>query len=506
MDEKVLFAILPYLKTSKQVYIRGIRFRASDDLDGLAEDIRSHLRILFSMFFLRDDLRIKEMTYAYLPLDDDREKKRNVLRRLREARILIGYLYSSPHFPFGDPFLQLEHSSLYLVRPSMVSKYIIWPEHGVENTTGTESQVKAIEEHEVPGYEGLLNWSSYFWVVAGNRLYPAVPDFWLNISQDLYCDLGMMSSQDHNWALRNLIWAGECENEELEKRVFTALEWYNRSSASGISEDVALINLAIAFEGLFQLEQGQALAERFKELVITLLGPVPRLDSWIDQFYTARSKIVHEGSWPHLMFYATSREHYKSILKGKDEGLEYRSLTSYGRHIFRVCLNAVLSGAALSERAGLQSLLFHNQERLEAICTCLRRDDLTPEQKLLSVARDVRDLQEFWLESEELTRLETVVATGKLLVQTYLETKPQLPEEVLRLMEAIVQQKGDASEDAELEKFRNLASRLSEWKGGRPGAGTVAPSDPFHIIWLFVDYAASPGFTLRSRYGFGIGT
>jgi len=506
MDDKELFAILPYLKISRPECIRGIRFRASDDLNGLAENIKSHLRTLFSMFFLRDNLRIKRMTYAHLPLDDDAKKTGKILQRLREAHILIGYLYSSPHFPYGDPFLWLEHSSLYLMRPRMVSKYIVWPEYGVEDTGEAKPRAESIQGHQIPGYEGQLNWSSVFTVVEGSKLYPALPDFWFNMSQDLYVDIEMMASPHYNWALRYLIGTRDVENEELENRVFTALEWYNRSSAGNIDESVALVNLAIAFESLFQLEQGKDLAGRFKELVITLLGPVPRLDSWVDQFYTARSKIVHKGSWPHLMFYATSRRQYKGILKGQDKGLEYRSLTAYGRRIFRVCLNIILSGATLSERAGLQSLLFHNQERLEAICASLRRDDLTPEQKLLAVARDVRDLQEFRLESKELTKLKTVAATGKLLVQTYLETNPQLPKEMIRLMKAIAQQRDDARDDTKLEEFRNLAERLSEWKGGRPGVGPVVPTDPFHIIWLFVDYAASPSFTLRGRYEFSIGT
>ena len=61
MGKEVVFALLPYLKTSESLSMRGIRFRSSDDLTDLAPEQQKHLKTLFSMFFLRDDLRITRM-------------------------------------------------------------------------------------------------------------------------------------------------------------------------------------------------------------------------------------------------------------------------------------------------------------------------------------------------------------------------------------------------------------------------------------------------------------
>jgi hypothetical protein len=352
----------------------------------------------------------------------------------------------------------------------------------------------------VPGYEGLLNWRSNLWVVAGSRIYPQVPHFWLNISQDMWQDFEMLEYYQHSWAIRNLIGARAQEPTETETRVFTALEWHNRSSANDISEDVALVYLAIAFESLLKLEEGEQLAQRFKETVLTLLGPVPRLDSWLDQFYKARSKIVHEGSWSHLKFYATDREYFPKILKGQATAIKYRSLTAYGRQIFRLCLNTILSGAMMAEMAGLSSLLVHNQERLERICARLSQTSESPEKRIRSVSNDVLDLHEYWLESNKQIKLETVVGTGKLMIQSYLDIDPQLSEKVRGLMEAVVQQDTTSSIDEKFERFRELSTGIRKWQESKPNEA-IWSDDSFHTVRSFVAYVAMPGFILRSRYG-----
>src|SRR5256884_7463524 len=81
------------------------------------------------------------------------------------------------------------------------------------------------------------------------------------------------------------------------------LEWHNRSTAEEVDERVALLNLAIAFESLLNLESDKVTG-RFRETIMTLLGSSPRLDSWVDQFYNARSAVAHKGKTHHLMFYA----------------------------------------------------------------------------------------------------------------------------------------------------------------------------------------------------------
>ncbi len=495
-ESKEYFAILPYLKTSNPVYIRGIPFRSITDLEGIPVESQQHLKTLGSIFFLTFNQRITQMCYAYLPLNQDQEKNRNLFQRLREAQILIGYLYTSPD-RFGQPFLTHEHSSMYLFHPTLVSKSLIEPQYdGLENLDATTSN-SSLATDLIPGYEGASNWSAYVWAFERSRILPRTPHFWLNLSQDLYHEVQMLDYYRPNWAIESLIRSTRQELQMVEPRIFTALEWYNRSCADHISEDVALVNLAIAFESLLQLEQKENLTARFKETVLTLLGPVPRLDSWLEQFYAVRSRIVHEGRTPHLMFYAANIEQLHKVQRGKEVAVEYRPLTAYGRRIFRLCLNTILSGTMLGEEARLSSSFVHNQERLERICARLSRTDEKPNQRILAVSDDVFDLHEYWMESREIVNLDTLFGAGKLMLRTYLDTSPELPDSVQQVMTEILQQDSAISLDEKIQKFRQLAERLRNWKGDR-AIGNVAPSDVFSTMRLFIDYAVMPWVVVKN--------
>ena len=95
------------------------------------------------------------------------------------------------------------------------------------------------------------------------------------------------------------------------------------------------MDLAIALESMLGLRSGDGVTERFTDAVLTLLGQVPRLDSWLKQFYTARSKAVHEGMPHDTVFYATNSEDMKKK-QGREVAIAHRSLLAYGRHIFRL--------------------------------------------------------------------------------------------------------------------------------------------------------------------------
>ena len=498
MTDQVLFGIMPYLKTSKPVSVRGIRFWPSqtiDDCSELADSCKAHLRALFPLFYLQNDVQISEMLCTHLHLGPDGQKRESVLRRLRESQILIGYLYCSPHFPGGEPFLAHENADLYLLRAAKVSKFLI----GCEDECPEESIVPSVrEDFEVDGYEGSLNWHSPVWVASGCRLYPSVPHLVLNLSQDLASDLELSGLQDYSWALLRLMGARAVDDSPARARVFTAMEWYNRSASSRVDEGMALVCLAIAFESLFGLEQGPDITTRFRDFVLGLLGRIPRLDSWVEQFYTARSKIVHQGSWQHLAFYAADSRLYRDILKGKEEGIGYRRLTSYGRRIFRLCLNAVSTGTLLAEQSGLRSLFFHNQERLETICKQLNRQDLTPELRIEGVSSDVVDLHKYWTESGDLTEVKTVIGTGKILLAAYLETQPQLPSDIAGLIHTIVEQSAGLREGEQLHQFSILAGQIARWRNTEFGHGLSSPMSSLEIVRSYAQYAAMPHLRLKT--------
>ena len=357
MDKKYIFAIFPYLKTTKPAHIRGILLRSNDDIEGLSSEQQAHLNNLFSMFFLRNNLHITHMAYACLELGGDQQRDQKWVDRLYEAKALLNYLYSSPHPNMGDPFLHFEHASVFTFQPDRIYKGLIWPsdpniDYGIENLSDD-----APEDEYIDGYHGMLNGVANLWVAEGSRIYPPVPHLSLNISQNIAFDLARLEQERKNWALIELFAGYEYENVEVEERVFRALEWHDRSTAQDITEEVALVNLAIAFESLLNLEQDKEIKKRFKETVLVLLGFIPRLDSWLNQFYEARSGLVHKGKLDSPMFYIDSE-----VLKGKVPKAQYRSLTMYGRIIFRLCLNAILSGARIAEKGRLSPAFFINNQ------------------------------------------------------------------------------------------------------------------------------------------------
>lgn len=421
-----LFAILPYLKTSGTVAIRGIDFRSSAEVDSLAQATKQHLSIIFSMFFLKDELRIKQLSYACLDMTDDDPKNRQVMQRLAEIHHLLAYLYSSPHPTFLEPFLKSEHANLYTFTPMLVGQFLIRPnDPNLENVSSTYSYRTSNDRHESPGYRGSVNNESQFWVAEGSRIYPPSSNFWLNLSQDLYADFLRSSSASPFGGLRTLIETGEPRLGPSEDRIFIALKWYNRSNAIDIGDDVALLHLAIAFESLLALEQGPQISQRFKESVGLLVGSVSKLESWASQFYDARSKIVHEGSSSDLMFYATRG--------GKRPSAQYRSLVAYGRSIFRICLNAIVAGADMACQAGLASLLVTNQERFEQICKVLANTRPGSSDTLLSLRREILDIDEYKFVGEENLRIDILLAAIKLAARYFVTMKPDIPSELLAL-------------------------------------------------------------------------
>jgi len=309
------------------------------------------------------------------------------------------------------------------------------------------------------------------------------------------------------WALRHVLEAYQPELGGMEERLFSALEWYNRSAASSASEDVALVNLVTAFESMLGLGTGPKVTERFRETVQVLIGFIPRLDSVLEQLYDARSKIAHRGSWTHLRFYATGRENYYQVVAGKEkEGVPaHYPLTIYGRRIFRICVDSLLSGAILAVTARLEASLFHNQERLETICATLQQRKAMPaDARILSVRKEVVELlEQYGGMAEEGVSFERLLETGVLMVRAFLELKLDLNEEVGRLADAITQSGASEGIDAQLARFEQLSDALEKWKGSRPQYqfehDYVPPDDPVVLVQLLLDYINKPGFRLR-RY------
>jgi len=377
-----MFAFFPYLKTSGPLRYRSVTVRASADTTGLAAEAANDLELLRSLFFLRDHQRITQPSYAFSP--DDAAATAEFVRDISELRELLAYLYSSPHESSGDPFLRNEHSSLYIFRPKRFFRSLVENEHGVEPAQPAEYP-EADDRHEIPGYECEVDNRAMTWVTKGSRLYPTCVRFWLNISQDLAHDFERISqSARYDPVFAFFAWRREAPSE-LYGRLLTALKWYNRSIGADVPDDAALVHLATAFESLLALDQGPDVTRRFKSAVMLLIGNVPRADAWLEQFYRARSEIVHRGEANALRF--NPYHAAKGAPDDADSG--YQSLTSYGWFIFQICAAAVSSGSLVARQVGLESMLLTNRQRLERICKALSATDAAAN-RLRDVARMYR--------------------------------------------------------------------------------------------------------------------
>jgi hypothetical protein len=460
-------AILPYLKTSGTVTIRGIVLRSSAEVDSEAQSTKEHLSTLFSMFFLKDNLHIKEMSYAVVDLKDNDQRNDQIIQRLVELHHLLAYFYSSPHPTFLDPFLKREHANLYIFTPEPISQFLICPDNqNLEAVSSVAPYPAPNDRHEMPGYRGSLNNESPLWVTKGSRIYPPSSHFWLNLSQDLYSNLppDLPRRSSILGGFLSLMGADIPLLEPIKDRIFTALKWYNRSNSIDAGDDIALLHLAIAFESLLALEQGPQITQRFKESVRLLVGPVTKLENWTDQFYNARSRIVHEGSSAQVMFYAN--------LTSNKPSAQYRSLVSYGRTIFRICLDAIITGAEKAHHTGLASLFTTNQERFEEICKVLTHTNPGSSDAILSLRNDILDIGEYQFVEEENIKIETMLAANQLAARHLIAINPEIPPELLALYSYLANAQQSRDHFEELDTIMKIIKHIGNYESTYRAAPT----------------------------------
>ena len=330
-------------------------------------------------------------------------------------------------------------------------------------------QFEGDEREEIEGYEGQLNNKTHFWVTKQDRIFPPVTHMWLNISQDLGSDFYYRSRHSLRYQPVVEYFATRENSNTLGQRVLTAITWYNRTLKMGIDEEVALVNLAIAFESLLNLEQGEKVTERFKEAIRLLLGDFPRLDSWLAQFYEARSEIVHEGTSQNLMFVATDNP------KRRSEELVYRSLVSYGRQIFQVCVATILTGARISEQLRLSSMLVTNQQRFERICQTLSKGEGTAGERILAISQDVNEIGNYRFVPEKALTVDQLIGTTKLLVKQFLNTDFDGPSELVAQMNEFIKTKSNQHYEA-LSLLRGLLNGFERLPS------TTQPTSPNDLL------------------------
>lgn len=423
---KHALVIFPYLKTSEPFVYQHLAFYPSiaipDEHGAASEDISLTTR----MFFLRDGFRIRSLTYAIIQLSDG-EVEDEDLKAVNELRALLAYLYSSPHRTFGNTFLSSDHSSAFIFKPKPVSVHLLKDDklcEPIEDFGYPDPDKRG----EIPGYEVVRDQKSIMWVAPGSRIYPPTRSFQLNLSQDIAVDLKRATNRDWRQSLVSIFDQGFL-SDDLRQRIFTALSWYNRANAIDIEDDVALINLAVAFEALLSLEQGPRLTDRFRQAVSVLISGVPRLDSWLVQFYKARSIIVHTGRIEDLRFMAvdTPKKEAASVKR-------YRSLVADGRQVFQLSLETILYGAKMASDIRLSSKLYTNQERFEEICKILSTESLSVDHRFEAIRSNVEDASRYRFIGETGLKLETLVSASRLISDSFLEGGYKSPAELVTLI------------------------------------------------------------------------
>lgn len=334
----------------------------------------------------------------------------------------------------------------------------------------------------------------------GGRVYPHGPGISLNYNQDLFLGTLEFEQSPYLWALKAFFLDDSEIGSDFERRILNSLRWYRKSISLFSSPEEAILHLAVGLESLLDLDAGEGITVRFKETIRVLLGSPARLESWAEQFYQARSKIVHRGAWENLRF-----RPYESGKGSKDAdkfSQTHGSLLEYGWRIFRMCLNTIVSGALLAHNSKLQSLFVPNAERLVNIKKKLEeKSDASV--RLSSIAQDVLDLQSYFYAQEDQPDIGLLIAVARRMA-ALIGTFPQdVPPTVMKDLAEFGGEHSDL--DASLERLGNLTVDLNKWRDEKYRAHVASPrerlrqvkEDPVLILVEFFDFVSQPAIRIQ---------
>ncbi len=445
---KYAVAVFPYLKTSKTVSIRGCSFFSMDDIQKLEPPKRAFIQEVLGLFYIKDGYRPTEMACCLIDATRFEGDESGTLEEFSRVRNLVCYVYSMTHLPLGTPFLSDENCVLALVLPSDEAFPLYHPDDRVTQCTKTV-EIERDASGRVPGHKVHLVDFETTWVPKDGRLFPISNSVILNHSQDLSHDLPYSPAEKFS-AKSFLVSEGSLDSE-LEKKVFTALRWFNRSSSGLGNESTELVHLAIAFESLLNLPK-DGKKEGFRNSVSLLLGHVINLDEWLRQFYDSRSQIVHEGEAESVVLTL----HLTGDKSGSSRA-RLLSLVSYGRQIFAACLDAIVAGHSSSRYFGLSSQLASNHGRWLKVH--MQLDEPGPAgQKLLSLAQEADEISLFLYHSDDSLTEDSVMGAMRKVFEAYVNTNPQIPDDELDSVKQYLNAVGDDKLGA-LNALKSLSSR-----------------------------------------------
>ncbi|MGZ5445402.1 MAG: hypothetical protein ACXW4P_08970 [Thermoanaerobaculia bacterium] len=448
MTPQFSVAVFPLLKTSRPVRIGKYHFRSTDDVADVSAAEAAAIREIADMLYLFDDLRLQSASYSLLPPLDLDPLNEQQLSELIDVQAAVAYLYASPHETYGDLFLSSEYASLALFTPGLISRFTLRPEHHV-NDLGAALEFDG--RNKVQGYVGVYNFRHHFWVTKGSRLYGTIPRPTPNLSQDLSAEIEYGSAVRDDYRL--LLELLNRQPTAASSRMFTAVRWFNSANAEKSDDAAAVVNLSIAFETLLKLPSDSK-TNRFTDTVALLLGRLPRLDVWAEQFYDARSRIAHEGQAEQLHFFVGDR-------KRASEGQLYHSLLTYGRQIFQLCLGALLAGLKMAERAGIEEKLVTNQERFTLLCRVLTDSSLDVSERLKRIVPTIAAIQRYRYVYESNLKLATIMGAVRAAAECVLAGEEAIRQNLKDHLERLVRTKRSADYFDELTSLQDMADNLT---------------------------------------------
>lgn len=427
LEKTFSVVVFPLLKTSRPVRLGPLKFRPTDDLDGLPEDQAASVTEITGMLFALGDQRIKHASYAVVDRLDLGGTPPG-LESLGDIEAVVGYLYAAPRHEFNDLFLTPEHASILVLTPSQVPVDLVRLRSNVIDMVDY-SDLDPAATGFVDGYEGVLGLRHYLWVVSRSRVYSLLPHPTLNIAQDLASDVERATDARADYRLLLELLKKPDRGGDIGQRVFTAVRWFNRANSEFRDDAESCICLSVALETLLRVPH-DAKQNRFVDAIALLLGRVPRLEDWATQFYEARSRVVHEGNVGQVAFVAGLRK--------RESTTTYQSLLAYGREVFQLCLGTVLTGASLSENADLTAKLVTNSERFETVCRILNDGSLPVAVRLQQVDPLARAIHRYRYVPDTGLTTSMMLSACRAAANLTLRSRTDIGEELRKDLTALV--------------------------------------------------------------------
>lgn len=237
---------------------------------------------------------------------------------------------------------------------------------------------------------------------------------------------------------------------------------------------MAIVHLATAFETLLGILSRREVKQHFCEAVTLLLGRVENLEIWLEQFYKARSEILHKGRAETLRYELPETEK-------KGERAKYHPLLSFGRPVFESCIPPILLGAHLAGDAKLAEKLVTNQARFVRLCKIFEAETGTSIEKLEQAREVIAALDRYRFVSESGLSIETMLGSAKQAVTALLDSGVEIESEAstrLSVLRDVRRSKDD------FETLEALNSVMGLIKGN---TREVEPDNLVSVVFLLLD-------------------